>query len=42
MRAQPHGAICRWACTNCGHRNPLWRAQCRVCKADREFKAGAR
>lgn len=34
-------AVCRWVC-NCGHRNPIWRALCRVCKAPREFTAGAR
>jgi len=34
-------AVCRWVC-NCGHRNPIWRAQCRACGADREFKAGVR
>ncbi|MFJ2004724.1 hypothetical protein [Streptomyces chartreusis] len=39
MRAQVDGVVCRWVC-NCGHRNPLWRAQCRACGADREFKAG--
>lgn len=33
-------AVCRWVCTNCGHRNGILRAQCRVCGADREFKAG--
>ncbi|MDX2652185.1 hypothetical protein PV413_03575 [Streptomyces scabiei] len=39
MRA-PIDAVCRWLC-HCGHRNPIWRAQCRRCGADREFKAGA-
>jgi hypothetical protein len=38
MRA-PLGTVCRWVC-NCGHRNPIWRAQCRSCGADREFKVG--
>ncbi|MEU7403860.1 hypothetical protein [Streptomyces sp. NPDC044948] len=33
-------AVCRWLC-GCGHRNPIYRAQCRFCGADREFKAGA-
>ncbi|MEV6791324.1 hypothetical protein AB0M87_04830 [Streptomyces sp. NPDC051320] len=32
--------VCRWVC-DCGHRNPLWRAQCRACGSDRQFGASA-
>lgn len=41
MRANTD-AVCRWLCSNCSHRNPIWRAQCRACGADRQFKASAR
>lgn len=42
MRAHIVGAVCEWRCGECGHRNPIIRAACRVCGAYREFKAGAR
>lgn len=42
MRALIAGAVCAWVCQECGHRNPVLRAACRVCGASREFKAGVK